>query len=177
MSMVWIASSGVISGTLVSFDFTNIPQTFTHLQIRVYGRTTTSGTIQNSLMQFNDDIFASNYTSHNLFGNGASASSVVPDLASTFMTLPVMAGSSASANVFSNAIIDILDYTSTTKTKVIRYIAGVDNNGSGQVTLGSGVWFKSPIAAITKIGLYSANIAAGSRFDLYGITSSQVTGA
>lgn len=175
--MVWIASSGVISGTPVSFNFTDIPQTFTHLQVRVYGRTTTAGTVQNSLFQFNDDIFASNYTSHNLFGNGTSALSVNPDLASTFMTLPVMAGSSATTGVYSNAVIDILDYRSTDKTKVVRYITGIDNNGSGQVTLGSGVWFKTPLAAITKIGFYSANIAAGSRFDLYGITISQVTGA
>jgi hypothetical protein len=175
--MVFIASSGVLSSSAISFNFTDIPQTFTHLQVRVYGRTTTSGTIQNSLVQFNDDIFASNYTSHNLFGNGASASSSNPDLASTFMTLPIMAGSTATSNVFSNAIIDVLDYASTNKTKVIRYVAGVDNNGSGQVTFGSGVWFKTPLAAVTKMGFYSNNIAAGSRFDLYGITSSQVTGA
>ena len=176
MSMFPIASTGVL-GNVLSYNFTNIPQNFTHLQLRISGRSSNAGVTNAILMQFNGDYLGTNYTTHALYGDGSAAYSANPDLSSTFMQVGVLSGSSATTNVFGGGIVDILDYTSTTKTKTIRYIGGVDNNGSGRAQLGSGFWNISPIAGITTIGLYVANWVAGSRVDLYGIQTSNATGA
>jgi hypothetical protein len=37
-------------------------------------------------------------------------------------------------------IVDILDYTSTTKVKTIRNLGGFDTNGAGTVTFSSGIY-------------------------------------
>ena len=67
------------------------------------------------------------------------------------------------------SIIDIIDYASTTKNKTVRAFFGLDLNGSGSVTLGSGLWMNTN--AITDININAAAdpMAAGSTFALYGI--------
>lgn len=158
------------------FDFTNIPQTFDHLQIRGYVRCSTSATTANLVLQFNSDNTGSNYNSHNLQGDGASASSSAQGT-STYILGPIIPAASATSGIYAAVIIDIYDYKSTTKNKTIRITSGYDLNGSGVAQLKSGVWFATP-AAITLMSFDTATgFASGSRIDLYGITTSQATGA
>ena len=72
---------------------------------------------------------------------------------------------------------DILDYTNTNKNKTIRAIAGFDANGSGTAGLWSSVYLDTSAITSIAVGTANSNFAAGSRLDLYGITTSQVTGA
>jgi hypothetical protein len=83
-----------------------------------------------------------------------------------------------SPTYWSNTIIDILDYTNTNKNKTMRSISGFDRNGGGTVGIWS-VLYSTNTNAITSLILSGGGsyIANGSRFDLYGITSSQETGA
>jgi hypothetical protein len=167
--MVWI-TSGSPSGAN-TFSFTSIPSTFTHLQIRAF-LNNTGGNISIS-MQFNSSG-GTNYARHILYGDGASALSI--GVASTSSsTFTQYSGSTAS--IFHASIIDILDYTNTNKYKTVRSINGVDNNGSGLVALGSAVWMVTDAISSITFTTAGSTWAAGSRFDLYGITSSQVTGA
>jgi hypothetical protein len=172
--MVFIAS-GLPGGT-GSLSFTNIPQTFTHLQIRGFSRLTSTGV--NVFFRFNSDASANNYTLHQLYGDGTAATSYGTGTG-TFAGAYLFYGasSSQSANVYGSAVIDILDYSNTSKFKTGRSINGFDNNGSGLVFLSSSLWLNT--AAITSITVLpqSGDFAQFTRFDLYGITTSQVTGA
>lgn len=71
----------------------------------------------------------------------------------------------------SAAIIDILDFASTSKNKVIRTLNGVDWNTGGFVGLRSAMWKPSTPTAITSITLTpnSGNWGQYTSIALYGI--------
>ena len=163
-----IATVTVGSGGSSSIDFTSIPATYTHLQIRGISRTTSTGV--NAFFRFNSDASSSNYTLHQLSADGSTASSYGSGTG-TFAGAYLFYGASSSqaSNVFGAAVIDILDYTNTNKYKTGRSISGFDNNGSGALYYGSALWLNT--AAITSITVLpqSANFAQYSQFALYGI--------
>jgi hypothetical protein len=149
-----------------SVTFSNIPQNYTHLQIRAFTRSTVSqsGSIYNVF--FNGDN-AGNYSNHQLNADGSSAFSS-GSTNQTAIQLRDTTGASNTANAFGVALIDILDYTNTNKYKTLRYIGGYDSNGSGLVGMDSGAWFN--FAPITTINISTyANFAQYSHFALYGI--------
>jgi hypothetical protein len=156
-----------LSASASSVSFTNIPNTYKHLQIRVLGRNTSTNSYA-LMMRFNSDT-ASNYSSHRLDGNGTSASAVADSSVSAMYSNLMLPLSSAGANTFGAGIFDILDYADTNKYKTIRTLFGFDNNGSGQVGLGSGSWRST--SAVTSVQLVPQNdsLAANSTFALYGI--------
>jgi hypothetical protein len=173
MSMHWIASASPTSGGVI---FSSISSTFTHLQVRVFGRSSTSGA-PSLYIGFNSTEFAGGYDTH-LLGGAGSGGYATGSVNSSVLNamVGIFPGTSMTANSYASAIIDILDYTNTNKNKTVRYIGGWDGNGSGVVALGSGHWRQT--AAINRVYLEpDGGFASGSRVDLYGITSSQVTGA
>ena len=151
-----------------SITFSSIPSTYTHLQIRGIGRDTQATGAHSLRLQFNGDT-GSNYTYHAVTGDGSSASAGA--LTAQATQYPgYLIGTSGGTNVFAASIIDILDYTNTNKNKVTRTLSGVDNNGSGNVGLFSGMWLNT--AAITSISLLpaaSTDFLERSSFALYGI--------
>lgn len=152
-------------------DFTSIPQTYQHLQLRMFARGTTAGnTIDYSFLNFNNDSTA-NYARHYIKGDGSSATALGQSGAGiTGIFAPLVPYSLTNTSVFGAGIIDIFDYTSTTKLKTVRVLSGCDNNGSGQVSLASGVWLKTP-EAITQISIGYPAWGAYTHFALYGIKS------
>jgi hypothetical protein len=147
------------------FDFVNIPQTYQHLELRFMAYSTLSASVDNLAMYANNDT-SSVYSTHSLSGNGSTTTS------NAFTTQPrIYLPSLLSANTtaqYTVGIIQILDYTSTSKFKTTRTLHGYDANGSGIVGLSSGLYQSTN--AITRFsGGTSANIAAGSQFALYGI--------
>jgi hypothetical protein len=164
-----IASYTVGAGGTASITFSSIPQTFTHLQIRVF--TLNSASTGNITLQFNNDS-GGNYSRHEIKGDGSAAGSygVTND---SFVHVGYYISASASNPYIS--IIDVLDYTNTNKYKTTRCINGIDQNGSGGIAmLTSGNWRNTN--AITSFAL-GETFLAGSRVDLYGITTSNATGA
>lgn len=178
--MVWIAGATVATSSSVGqYEFTSIPQTFTHLQLRVFGRSMASVTAtQTSGMVFNNLAVGGTYNGHYLLGNGSSASSGAAAFYNIMQIQPNLPGASTTANVFGIQIFDILDYTNTNKNKTIRAIGGFDaNNSDGSVSLVSGLWLNTAAINSILINIAGSYWAAGTRFDLYGITTSSVTGA
>ena len=152
-----------------SVSFTSIPQTYKHLQIRVLTKDTTSAsnTAYPAFLQFNSDT-GSNYNYHYLLGNGTTATAV--GSATTTDAWVYGADSIATnASTFGVAIIDIIDYASTTKNKTTRYVSGLDYNGSGFIALGSNLWRNT--AAITTIDIAAnfSGFSSSATFALYGI--------
>jgi len=150
-------------------EFTNIPGTYTHLQIRMLTKDTRSAVaINNANATFNSDT-SSNYTDHYLLGDGSSAASggTGNEPIAVFGLSP---SGGSSANVYGVAIIDILDYANANKFKTVRSFHGVDSNGSGSVRLRSSVWRST--SAITSIKIApenSGNFVQYSQFALYGV--------
>ena len=168
-----IATVTVGAGGTSSIDFTSIPSTYKHLQIRGLARSTRAATTDYIRMQFNGDT-TSNYRDHLLYGTGAAAASG-DDGNNAGIFLHRVAAASATSGMFGALVIDILDYTSTSKNKTTRQLGGTDQNGSGEIDFGSGLWFKTP-EAITSIKLQAqagtSNFAQYSSFALYGIKDS-----
>ena len=154
------------SGGQSSISFTSIPSTYKHLQIRIFAKTSRAGQpIDGMNIQFNGDT-ASNYSQHWIQGDGSTASA----FGYASQTRGWLGMSGGATGNFSANIVDILDYTSTTKNKTHRYLAGEDANGSGLIELGSGVWLNSStaISSITILPDY-ANYVQYSSFALYGV--------
>ena len=152
-----------------SVSFTNIPGTYTHLQIRAIARTTRANQEDNVQIRFNSDS-AGNYASHVLYGDGATAGAFSDGSSISFNTRSVVAAASSTASTFGATVIDILDYANTNKYKTARALSGYDANGNGQVRLVSGLWMStSAITSITLLSANSADLVANSQFALYGI--------
>jgi len=155
-------SSGTIS-------FTSIPSTYKHLQLRITALGTSgAGGYPTSLAYFriNSDSGA-NYKVHSLNGSGSAASSFNGSNNGDFLYVP-----GGNTSYYCSAVIDILDYTDTSKVKVLRSLNGSDRNGSGYIFLNSMLW--NSTAAINTISLshdatYGGAFTTGSKFALYGI--------
>jgi hypothetical protein len=158
-----------------SITFSSIPATYTHLQLRIITRSSSANNYDNIWMRLNSDT-NSNYASHYLAGNGATADAYAwsseTQIRSFYTT-----GGTASSNVFSVSVIDILDYANTSKYKTTRHLNGFDNNGTGTsnydkgtIVLSSGLWQNT--SAISSINLQingGVNFTQYSSFALYGI--------
>jgi hypothetical protein len=158
-----IATVTVGSGGTANVEFTSIPATYTHLQIRGIANKSSAGDVAMRL-EFNSDT-GTNYTYHFLDGNSTSA--IVGGTGSS--ELDVFYPISTTSNIFSAVIIDVLDYKNTNKYKTARILGGTDLNGSGRLGLKSGVWRNTN--AITSVNLKpsSGNFSQYSQFALYGI--------
>lgn len=164
-----IATTTVGAGGTSYVEFTSIPQTYTHLQIRGIQRF--SGTPNEFIYyQLNSDTTASNYNSHSIRGDGAAVTS------SNFLTTYPgivqdrnIPGSTNITGVFGCTVFDLLDYTNTNKFKTARIIGGYDSNGSGVTSISSGAWRST--SAVTSIKLYpaSGSFTQYTSFALYGI--------
>jgi hypothetical protein len=161
-----IATVTVGGGGAADVEFTSIPATYTHLQVR-FIHTLTNGNTPTQ-MQFNSDT-GSNYSRHYLSADGST----------------VYAGGNASqtdADIFgyvlgssttnpTAGIVDILDYANANKYKTVRSLVGCDQNGSGEIGFVSNSWQST--SAITSIKIFcNFNFQEYSSFALYGIKDS-----
>ena len=155
-----------LSSPAASITFSSIPATYTHLQIRGIARSTAAA--GNVSIAYNSDT-GSNYAGHDLYGDGATAAaggggSRVPSNIGV-IAVPV---STDLANSFGVGVVDILDYSSTTKYKTVRVLTGFDVNGSGgYILFRSELWMNTN--AISTITMSLANFDTYSSVALYGI--------
>lgn len=154
---------------VASVTFTSIPQTYTHLQLRITGRGAVSGVTNTYLKLRFNGVAGTSYNFHGLVGDGATASSF-GFANQSYAEGNYLSASTAAANVQGAIIMDILDYKNTNKFKTIRSIGGVNNNGSGKIAFSS-----SSFANTTAISQILVATPGGENFDssttiaLYGI--------
>lgn len=174
MSMFPIASvQGNGSGAIY---FNNIPQTFTHLQIRISGRGGTSSTFSNLYTNWYGTGSASTFSDHILYGNGSAASSTNHTGLGYIFSQYAFPAATSTTGIMGSTIIDILDYTNTNKYKTLRILSGNDQNGNGQVALSSGLIQYSGAITTGYIDT-EGSFTTATRADLYGIQTSNATGA
>ena len=158
------------TGSNFSVEFTSIPSTYSHLQIRIVanGSYTSSSLTGSIAVTFNSDTGA-NYSYHRLSADGATvaAAGTTDSTSMIFNTVPF---GSTYANIYGAAIVDIADYASTTKNKTMRVFCGADANGAGNIRLTSGLWMSTSAVTSVKLTASSAiTLNTPTTFALYGI--------
>jgi len=169
-----IATVTVGSGGAANVEFTSIPSTYTHLQIRALAKTD-RGTYSNDGINitFNSDS-GSNYSYHELTADGTNVSAG-SGATQSYIFLQGLAATTGSTSTFGVTVIDILDYANTNKYKTVRGLTGFDNNSgstnqAGYISFGSGNWRNTnAITSITLDQRSSSNFLQYSHFALYGI--------
>jgi hypothetical protein len=165
--MHWI-SNYTSTGSGGAVFFNSIPQTFTHLQFRLSIRTPNAGA--------STGVYIPGNAYHNILGSGATATSYGASSLTNGIFTGI--GNSSTANVFSSHIVDILDYTNTSKNKTVKVIGGYDANGSGYVELHSTLINSTTAISSFFFDVGGSGFSTGSSIDLYGITSNPIaTGA
>jgi hypothetical protein len=149
-----------------SITFSNIPNTYTDLQIRA--SFTTSVADRSIRVTFNSDT-ATNYSFHNIQGDGSTTG-----VNATATVAYGIIGAAPNSTTFPGIFItDILGYADTNKFKTTRSLAGADMNvasaNSSYIQLWSSNWRST--SAITTINIIpsSGNFSQYSTFALYGI--------
>jgi hypothetical protein len=166
-----ISTVTVGSGGVSNIEFSSIPSTYKHLQIRMSAEGvagSSSGPVSVDVI-LNSDTGA-NYAYHRLYGSGSSTAA--DNSISRTSTLGGLINFSSSVNnIYGGSITDILDYANTNKYKVLRSLSGYDANGDGYISLISGLWQST--SAISNIKIYpldrSYTWRQYSSFALYGI--------
>jgi hypothetical protein len=146
----------IVSGTATStsITFSSLPQTYKHLQIRL-NWTVTGGQVR---LYLNNASAAFQRLTAN---NGSNVT------AQKFNSNEIMATSADLQGSYPGvAIIEILDYASTTKKKVVRIFSGNNTSGGGQVGLYSQLYTTT---AVTSIVLDTNGSGVTGTTAIYGI--------
>lgn len=158
----------ILASTTTAVTFSSIPSIYKHLQIRITARNTTGASNRPITLRINGDT-GSNYAYHYIRGNGSSGSAAFSN-SQTSMIIANSPGATETANIFAVALVDILDYTNTNKTKSVRSLSGRYASDGGIDHTG-GHW--NSTSAITSIEIadrmVSSSLATGTRISLYGI--------
>ena len=155
----------VLGTAQASIEFTSIPQDGTDLVLLFSGRRSVDSV--ELRLQINGDT-GSNYTTRRLYGNGATPFS--DSSSTTYLPFYGVNNSGATANVFSNTSIYILNYSGST-TKSLSIDSTTESNATESYQMiTAGLW--NSTAAITSLLLISSsgNFEIGSIASLYKIT-------
>lgn len=153
------------TGSSNTITFSSIPSTYASLQLRGLVLSATDY-IQ---IRINGDS-GSNYTRHQLVATGVSVAAGGTTATDSYRFANLGSGGALDATYPNVFILDLHDYTSTTRYKTFRGFSGNDNNGEGTVNLTSSLWLNTnAVTSLTISTINGNNFSSTSRFALYGI--------
>jgi hypothetical protein len=165
-----LISTQSISSTTTTVTFSSIPQTYSHLELRIVARSSASTTSDGMYLQYNG-VSSASYAYHRLYANGASYISQ-NTTGDTGALVAFIAGGTSPANAFSSTSLSIADYTNASKNPVVKF-QNADINGSSNSVIMFGSGMLPTAGAVTSLSFTMPNLAggfaAGSRFSLYGV--------
>ena len=155
-----IASSTVGSGGAASIDFTSIPSTYTDLVVKLSVRPNSADSIA---IKFNGST--TGYSSKNLEGSGASASSGNSPASGRYINYAVL----TTASTFTSGDVYIPNYAGSSYKSAQADAVGEANATTAYADLNAILW--SNTAAINQVTLYfvSQNLVEHSTAYLYGV--------
>jgi hypothetical protein len=158
------------SGGAAGIEFTNIPQTYTDLLIKISSRGTNAGTAVAYQISFNSNT--SNFSSRILGGNGSSVSSYSDQPRRIGLT----SAAGATASTFGNGEIYIPNYAGSNNKSYSADAVSENNATAAEAHIFAGLW--SNTAAITSVTLTPQfdNFAQYSTATLYGIGGAKASG-
>ena len=172
-----LIESSFISSNTASITFSNLDtyaSTYKHLQIKFTGRTNrASEALDRIAIRFNNDS-SSSYSTHNLYGTGSSVLSFFFGASQTSINSVNhfdLFGSTEPNDRFGAGIIDILDFSNTSKNTTVRIMSGIGGGSVGsRIAISSGLFINTAaITSVTILSAFAASFVSGSRFSLYGI--------
>jgi hypothetical protein len=169
-----IATYTVGSGGTSVITFSSIPQTYKHLQLRLHSRT--NGALTRAYLQYfiNGDTSTTNYSFNYMMGTGSGVMARDFNSGGSQQISSLAAGDNYASNIFAGTVTDILDYTSTNKTKVFRTTSGIPNAAPNTMTTLYVENLVNTTSAITQITIqptsgYGTSLMQGGIYALYGI--------
>jgi hypothetical protein len=165
-----IATVTIGAGGAANAVFTSIPTTYKHLQIRMITRGSVANTSSNARIRLNSGTDYSNYYLHGISGNGSSPGGGGYDGANGNILSWGTISNTSMANLFTGVVMDILDYSNTSKFKIVRSFYGHDINTAGGVIGFSSTLYRST-SAITSLTIdnWDGGWTQHSSFALYGV--------
>lgn len=165
-----LISTQVLTGSAASVTFSSIPGTFRHLQVRMTMKDSNAGsTMDAGYFTFNGDTTTANYALHYMDSNGSGFNT---QYANTYVnSIRSVATSLFTSSAHSAHIMDIVDYSQTTKYKTTRILGGAGPSiySAQSVSLTSGLWMNTAAITSLTIGAVSGqNFISNCRFSLYG---------
>ena len=157
------------SASSVTFSSLGAYSDYAHLQIRMVARSDWSSVYINDVDVTFNSISSASYASHTLYGDGNQAYSTGSTSANFIRVKDVVPSANTLSSAFGAAIIDILDFSKSSKNTTTRQLSGAVVADETKIVLGSGLLNNT--VAVTSINLASSNgsYVTGSRFSLYGI--------
>ena len=180
----WAASGGGAAGgfdlletqtlasSAASVTFTGLDSysDYKHLQIRAIARDNRYNPLSLSYFRLNGATTGYGL-GHSMYVDGATAGAVYSAQigASSYMeTFDNFTGATAVVGNYGVAVLDILDFSNTSKYTTTRLLGGNANGTTGQINIKSGLYMNT--AAITSIAFTSTtSFVSGSRWSLYGV--------
>ena len=164
----------VLSANQTTITFSSIASTYTDIVLLISGRGTAAVNIADLAVKVN--ALTANYTTTQMRGNSSTASSFRDTSTSIWNLYSNISGDSTTSNTFGSVEIYFPNYAGSTN-KVASSTGVAENNSStaGQSAVNANASLLSNTAAISTITLTlsaGGDFASGSRFDLYGISSS-----
>jgi hypothetical protein len=162
----------ILTGTQASVTFSSLGDYATdyqHLQMRITARTDLADVADTMRIRFNSDS-GSNYTQHNLRGNGSTVASSGSS-SQTQADFAIATSATATANNFSAQVTDILDPFETTKYTTMRTLHGISQSFNS-IRLISNLWMDTSAVDSILIFADSGDFVSGCRFSLYGLKAS-----
>jgi len=153
------ASSVIFSGLGSYSDYA-------HLQLRMVSRSSAATSNANINLNFNGDT-GTNYATHDMEGNGSSVGS---GSAASIANIRVAQNVGTSiADAWPAAVIDILDFSNSSKNTTARALNGWASSSIPRIYLRSGLWIDTSAVTSMSFALSSGDFIAGSRLSLYGV--------
>ena len=167
-----IATTTVGAGGASNVEFTNIPSTYKHLQIRYISLTNRATFGTDNITLTVNGAGGTSYAWHNLRGDGGSASS--GGTASTSNISMAFASGTTVTSAPGSGVIDFLDYANTNKNKTIRALYGTDLNGlvasnAGALQMVSGLYNSTTAISSIKFTPELGTFTQYTQFALYGV--------
>lgn len=165
-------STQTLSSASGGITISSIPQTYKHLQLHIFVKSDRGDNLDGMTCYFNSTSASSIYGTAGLYTEATAASLAIAggSYGNSNFSLAYIPGGNVTSQ-FSSWIIDIYNYSSTTKNKSFTYLGGYSRSGSyGNMGVGSGAYGST--SAITSIIInptYGGQFIAGSQFALYGI--------
>jgi hypothetical protein len=157
------------SASSVTFSGLGAYSDYKHLQLRMVVRSasTQTGGTADCLLTINGA--SSGYALHYLRGDGSSViSNASPDRSNIEINNFAVNGG-GNTNVYSPAVMDFLDFSSSNKNTNLRTFFGSNVQNATYVQFVSGLLTSTAPMTSFNFSVNGNNLAAGSRFSIYGI--------
>ena len=171
MAVIEAIATTYLEADAASVEFSGIPATYEHLQLRFSARSTDgSGTYTSVNLQFGTGGGAvdtgTNYARHYMYGNNTTETGG-GNTGINQIWMGAIDNADANAAQYAAQLVDILDYASAVKNTTVQGVNGT--LGSPEVRFNSGLWDATGAVDRIKLAPYAGSFGRGSEFTLYGM--------